>query len=115
MKLRPARGRERASLGWKSSSFIVTSASWRVRDVSDERGGTGQQASDSVKRRHFGGRGDKLAGVGAARSLAHLHGVADFNQSAVLHHCNAIAQVTHQRHGVRDKEIGEAESALQVA
>ncbi len=40
-------------------------------------------------------------------------GGADFDDFSPTHHGDAITEIAHYRHGVRDEEIGEAEVALQ--
>ena len=42
-----------------------------------------------------------------------LLGCADLHDFSAAHHGDAVAQVAHNGHGVRDEEIGEAEVALE--
>ncbi len=50
-----------------------------------------------------------------AGALADFAPGAGFYDAAALHDCDTIAEVAHQRHGVRDEETSEAVTLLQVA
>jgi len=47
--------------------------------------------------------------------VADLAPGAGFDDATVLHDGDAVAEVTHQRHRVRDEEIGESVALLEVA
>ena len=47
--------------------------------------------------------------------VADLAPGAGFDDAAVLHDGDTVAEIAHQRHGVGDEEIGEAVALLQVA
>jgi hypothetical protein len=61
------------------------------------------------------GGGDEFLGVRLAGMFADIEHIADLDQAALLHDGDAVAEVAHERHGVRDEEAGEVVGALQVA
>ena len=62
-----------------------------------------------------GGGGDEALGVGLAGMLADFEHRAELDQAAAFHDGHAVAKVAHQRHGMRDEQVGHAVAALQVA
>ena len=61
------------------------------------------------------GGGEELLGVGFAGGVADFAPGAGFDDAAVLHDGDAVAEIAHERHGVRDEETGEAVALLEVA
>ena len=58
---------------------------------------------------------EELLGVGFVGVVADFAPGAGFDDAAVLHDGDAMAEVADQRHGVRDEEIGEAVALLEIA
>ena len=56
-----------------------------------------------------------MLGVRFARGVADFAPGAGFDDAAVLHDGDAVTEIAHERHGVRDEETGEAVALLEVA
>ncbi len=63
---------------------------------------------------HFRRGFEQAARVGVLRALGDLLGLADFHNLAAIHHSDARRKIAHDRHGVRDEQIRQAEVALQL-
>jgi len=68
-----------------------------------------------LARGEFGCGGEKLLRVGLAGVVADFGPSALLDDAAVLHDCDAVTEITHERHGVRDEETCEAVTLLQIA
>ena len=58
---------------------------------------------------------NQLPGIRLQRAGAQRHRFAALHQPPMLHYRDARAQIAHQRHGVRDEQVGQAVLALQAA
>src|SRR5713226_7888092 len=66
------------------------------------------------RHRHLRCRRQQFASVSVLRSGGDLLRVSDLDDLAPIHHRDAGREVAHDWHGVRDKQICEAEIALEL-
>ena len=75
-------------------------------------------AGQPARRRRYtaisGVASTRLRVYGMLRLLRDLPRIAHLNQPSAIHHRNTRGEIAHHRHGVRDKEIGQAKLALQL-
>ena len=57
---------------------------------------------------------EQSAGVVVLGARGDFFGGADFDDFSTAHHGDAVTEIAHHRHGVRDEEIGEAKVALEL-
>ena len=62
----------------------------------------------------FRGRAEQGLRVGMLGLFGHLSSGTGFDDLAPVHYGDAGGEIAHDRHGVRDEEVGEAEVALQL-
>src|SRR5260370_9219164 len=66
------------------------------------------------RHRHLRGCRQQFACVSVLRLGSDLLRGSDLDDLAPIHHRDACREVAHDRHGVRDEQIGEAEIALEL-
>ncbi len=68
----------------------------------------------SSSRRDFGSRGDEFLSVFLHRMIAYFEGPADLDDAAALEDGDSVAEISDERHGMRDEEVGEAMGTSKV-